>query len=198
MPVPRLNNEKAIQQRISEGDEKAFTLLFNHYYPLLRPLVAGYALTDQDREEILQETFVRVWMHRDALSDIQQMDKWIFRVASRECLNMLRKNVRARKRLCLIQEDTVPFYEANPVEKLCLSELSQLIQEAVDRLPPRRKLIYQMSRSEGMRPAEIAEKLSLSVSTVKNVLCVSLRNIREYLTASGVPLLLISLCFFGI
>lgn len=198
MPHPRLNNEKAIQRRVSEGDEKAFTLLFNHYYPLLRPLVAGYAVTDADREEILQETFVRVWMHRDKLSEIEQLDKWIFRVASRECLNMLRKNVRDRRRLCLIEEEAVTFCETTPADTLYLSELSRLVQQAVDLMPPRRKLIYEMSRAEGMKPTEIAEKLSLSVSTVKNVLCTSLKSIRDYLAASGVPLLVIYLCFLSI
>lgn len=162
-----LYDQQAIQLRVAEGDEDAFALLFNHYYPLLRPLVAGYALSNADMEEILQETFIRVWLYRDRLPGIENFHGWICRVASRECLTMLRKNLRNRKHLAALEPDnTMP----STADKTHLSEISRLIREAVDQMPARRRRIYQMSRVEGMKPAEIAEALSISLNTVRNVL----------------------------
>lgn len=198
LPSLELHNEKAIQLSISEGDERAFAVLFNHYYPLLRPLVAGYALTEADREEILQETFIRVWMYRDKLPEIDCLKNWIFRVASRECLTMLRKNLQYKKQISEVQGHVIVMSQETPAEKYYLSEISRLVQQAVDQMPPRRRLIYQMSRVEGMKPSEIAEKLSLSVNTVKNVLSASLKYIRDYLAAAGVFLLILSFFFLNI
>lgn len=194
MPNAVTYDEKAIQLSISEGDEKAFTLLFNHYYPLLHPLVAGYALTAMDIEEVLQETFIRIWMYRDRLPDIECLKSWIFRVASRECLSMLRKNLQEKKYLSTLQKsEGILMAEEDPADILYLSEISHLVQEAVNQMPRRRKLIFQMSRIDGMKPSEIAETLSLSVSTVKNVLSASLKYIREYLASFGIFLTLIFL-----
>jgi RNA polymerase sigma-70 factor (ECF subfamily) len=65
-------------------------------------------------------------------------------------------------------------------------ELRRLIQLAVDRLSPQRRLIFSMSREQGMKPAKIAAELDLSISTVKNSLSTALKEIRSYLRDAGI------------
>ena len=71
------------------------------------------------------------------------------------------------------------------VEGMDLKEVHQLIIEAVGQLPAQRRRIYQMSRDEGMKIPEIAERLGISPNTVKNTLVMSLGFIRKYLAERG-------------
>jgi len=72
-------------------------------------------------------------------------------------------------------------------------DLSRLVTQAIDLMPTHRKRIYQLSRTQGLKPAAIAGQLGISVSTVKNSLVSALKDIRAYLAISGIeiPLILI-------
>lgn len=177
--------EDEVKRKIAEGDEAAFTILFNHYYPQLHPFVKRFAPSEPDAQEILQETFVRIWLSRDKLSDVQSLRAWIFTVAARRCLHALRTDLNNRKKIMGFGEQAAGQQAPLPTDIATLSEINRLVGIVVGRMPPQRQRIYRLSREGGMKPAEIAEKLSLSVNTVKNVLVVALKEIRESLAASG-------------
>lgn len=180
------DNERKLLQKVSEGDEKAFALLFNHYYPQIRPFVWKFTQSARDSEEILQETFIKVWLHRQKLLEIENLRAWIFKIASRECLYTLRKNLHYRQTMANLQTVSITgLAEETPADLTHAAEISRIVQKAVNQMPVQRKRIYQMSRDEGMKPGEIAETLSLSVSTVKNVLSTSLKYIKDRLAAAG-------------
>ena len=174
-----------VRQRIADGDEAAFTELFTQYYPQLRPFVLRLATSEADTEEILQETFVRIWLSRDKLPGIANLRSWIFTIASRQCLVALRTNLNQRKKLSDFGRQAVGAAGEAPLDSATLSEMNRLVAEAVHRMPPQRQRIYRLSREVGLKPAAIATELSLSVSTVKNVLVVALKEIRDHLGASG-------------
>ncbi len=192
-----LPDHRELLQRISEGDERAYALFFDHFYTLLRPYVLKFTKSVPDAEEVLQDIFVRVWLYRDKIQEIEHINAWIYKVASRECLSFLRKNLSDRKNLTGLS-DSHEFPEptgATPLDKVQLEEISRAITAAVNQMPAQRKRIYRMSRDEGLKPSEIAEQLSLSVSTVKNVLTLCLKEIRFYLVRAGFDFLLIFLLF---
>lgn len=185
-----LTDPSELLLRISEGDERAYAVFFEHYYARLRPFVIKFTKSETDAEEVLQETFVRVWLYRDRIAQVENPDVWIRKVASRECLSFLRRNLSDRKSLTDISDnqDFTDQSSQTPHEMLDLDEVHSLIRRAVEKMPAQRRKIYQLSRDEGLKPAEIAEKLGLSVSTVKNVLSASLKEIRTFLIASDVDL----------
>jgi RNA polymerase sigma-70 factor (family 1) len=183
-------------QGISDGDEKAFAILFNHYYPLIRPFVWKFTQSARETEEILQEIFIKIWLHRYKITEIEHLRAWIFKIASRECLYTLRKNLHYRQKMAALQQiGSINTPDDTPAELTHAAEISRIVQRAVDQMPVQRKRIYQMSRDEGMKPGEIAEALSLSVSTVKNVLTTSLKYIKDRLAAAGHIFLLICSLF---
>jgi RNA polymerase sigma-70 factor (family 1) len=182
MDRPPLFPDDEFRQRIAEGDEAVFTELFHHYYPQLRPFIRRFSPSEADAEEVLQETFVRIWLSRDKLPGIENLRAWVFTIASRQCLTALRNNLSRRRKLTALSEREAA---QAPVDSASLAEITRLVAEAVQRMPPQRQRIYRLSREEGMKPAAIAGELSLSVSTVKNVLVSALREIREHLAASG-------------
>ncbi len=185
--------QEELFRRISEGDEEAFALFFKHYYLALNPFVLKFTKSQQDTEEVLQDIFIRVWLNRDKIQDIEHIDAWIYKVASRECLSFLRNNLSNRENLTGIKESQqFPDLRGyTPLDAVSLEEINQAVTTIVNGMPAQRKKIFQMSRDEGLKPSEIAEALSLSVSTVKNVLTICLKEIRTHLVRMGFDFLLV-------
>jgi RNA polymerase sigma-70 factor (ECF subfamily) len=190
--------EKELCMRIADGDEAAFASLFNRYYPLLRPFILKFTHSADKTEEMLQETFMRVWLSRDELPDIENLQAWIFTIAARMCLHALRTELNHRKKLAALQSLEAGQQTTTPLESTQLAEISRLVSEAVNNMPPQRQRIYRMSREQGLKPAAIAEALSLSVATVKNALVAALKDIRHHLGAAGhtISLLYLIVMFF--
>jgi RNA polymerase sigma-70 factor (family 1) len=179
-------NEKELLLRTAAGDEHAFSLLYHHYYALLRPFVGRLTGSVTDTDEIIQETFIRVWLYRDKLPEITHFRPWLFKVASRENLTYLR-----RKLPVMVEADSVPATETastpvhTPFQFLQAAEVKQLISEAIALLPEQRRKIFRMSREEGMTATAIAAALGVSVQTVHNTITAALKQVRDYLEAHG-------------
>jgi RNA polymerase sigma-70 factor (family 1) len=188
--------DKALLAKIAEGDEAAFAVLFKTVLSGLQAAVRKIVQSEEGMKEVIQETFIRVWMNRDQLAGLDKPVHWIFRVASNECFTYLRKSaIRERLQVKLVSgysgEDS--FYTG--LEEVSLKETQGLIHKAVEQLTPQKRLIYQMSRNEGLKTVEIAEKLQLSHSHIRNSLSSSLQFIREYLTTAGKIMALMAVFF---
>jgi RNA polymerase sigma factor (sigma-70 family) len=193
-----LHNENELLHQIAEGDETAFKALYHFYYNELQPLLNKYAGSGVESEEIIQETFIRVWMNRDQLPSLDNFRAWLFTVASRVYLTALRTRINYDKRLEGFSTTLDPENKNlhTPFEFTHLQAIKNCIADAIHQLSPQRKKIYELSRTQGMSIEEIASELSLSKQTVKNVLQTSIRAIREYLNAAGYGFLLLLISFF--
>lgn len=176
---------RQLLQRVAEGDEAAFSTLFFNYLGVIEPFIRKLTRSAADTEEVVQETFMRVWMWRDRLEEVKSFDAWIYTIAINECYRWLKKQSRRRRGLAALNKTAEVSALDGTLDGLQLREVSRLVAEAVSRLPARRRHIYQMSRDEGMKIEEIADRLSLSPNTVKNTLVASLRFIRNYLAKRG-------------
>ncbi len=189
-----LHTDPELLARIAAGDEEAFAVFFHHYYPMLRPFVVRFFPDPSEAEGALQETFIRVWLNRDKLPAIDNVQAWLYTIASRQCLTALRKDLLRRKKAGEWQQLEHAVGDTDSPEELAiLSEIKSLADEAIRSMPPARQRIYRMSREQGLKPAQIAEHLSLSVNTVKNSLVTALADIRDYLARHGH--LLPAVCF---
>jgi len=169
--------------RISEGDEAAFTFCYTEYGKMLRPFLFKLIGTRESAEEIIQEIFLKVWLHRDRLAEVENPKSWLFRVAANSGRNWLKKKMMIEQHLRARQTAGATL---DPVaERLDMLKIASLVQETIRTFPTQRKLIYHMSREEGLKPAEIAARLQLSVSTVKNTLVIALKTIRENIDEAG-------------
>jgi RNA polymerase sigma-70 factor (family 1) len=181
------NEERLLLKQIAEGDEQAFAVLFYRYLPVLQPFALKFTKSADAAEEIIQDTFLRVWLNREKLEDIENVKAWLYKYASNECLNYLRKELKQAKAIDNLGIDH-PRQSNNTIDTINLNEINYLVQQAVDKLPGQRKRIYQMSRTEGMNIPEIAAALNLSPNTIKNALVISLKTIREHLNKHGIAL----------
>jgi RNA polymerase sigma-70 factor (family 1) len=173
-------DDKALFLKIAEGDEKAFTELFHTYTPKLLPFVFKLTRSEHLAQEMIQETFLRLWVNRTELVNVNEPASWIFRIAANVSITWLRKQSNRQRILeaVAVVEDS----GANLiVETLETKELSLVISKAVEALPERRQEIYRLSREQGLNHQQIAEKLKLSTNTVANQIGISLKFIREFI-----------------
>ncbi|QEC42293.1 RNA polymerase sigma-70 factor (ECF subfamily) [Pseudobacter ginsenosidimutans] len=181
-----LYDEKLTLQNIAEGDQDAFYELYKQYVDQLRNYIRRVTADELAADGILQEIFLRVWLNRDELTELNSFKAWIFTIAANETMRFLRKKITYRQ-LLLKSSIASPAQQAiTPDLEYDMVELRRLIQLAVDRLSPQRRLIFSMSREQGMKPAKIAAELDLSISTVKNSLSTALKEIRSYLRDAGI------------
>lgn len=189
----QLDNEKELLEQIAAGNEVAFKKLYDHYIHLLVPFLRKLTGADMPTDEIIQETFIRIWLSRDKLPDVQYPRTWIFEVASHAAFTWLKKDLRYQQVISAQLPGDTDQYAVD--QHLYLLETRRLIGEAVSQLSDQRRKIYRLSREQGMTIPAIAGELGLSPNTVKNTLVKSLAAIREHLSRSGyqLPLFLILL-----
>ncbi|HVS95098.1 MAG TPA: sigma-70 family RNA polymerase sigma factor [Puia sp.] len=174
---------------IAEGDETAFRVLFQTYAPRLMTYLVRLTKTEAGADEMIQNTFIRVWLARAKLADIETPDKWIFRLATNEAYSFLRVRARHEEVLAAVRAEGGPEPVLQPSDTTAYRELKAAIAEAIARLPGRRRQIYLMSRERGMRQQQIADELGIALSTVKNTLGEAMEAIRQHLTVRGLLML---------
>lgn len=180
----QFNNEKELFLRVAEGDEIAFAELLKKIIPNLQAIIFKIAKDDDAVREILQEAFIRIWIHREKLPQLENPLAWLKRVALNETFTWLNKNA-FRARIFAELHEGLDISIDNPVDNISLHETQKILNRAIDLLPPQRKRIYLLSRKEGMRPGEIARELELSDGYVKNALSLALGSLREKLKKAG-------------
>ena len=171
----------SLVQRIASGDEAAFSSLFYQFGPRLHSYLTGITKSETAAEELVQNTFIRVWLNRYHLPDIQNPSAWIYRVASNEAFNFLKRKGIEQKVLKVIG----PADELSNTDDVTYNELKRNVADAIAALPERRRKIWQLAREEGLKIAEIAEELNISVNTVKAALAEAQKNIRDFLSERG-------------
>ncbi|HEY4154136.1 MAG TPA: RNA polymerase sigma-70 factor [Puia sp.] len=166
----------------AEGNKSApdFKCLFDIYKNRVFRYAQAISHSPFIAEEITQEIFIKLWLYRDTLSRVDNLDAYIFRMARNKTLNYLRRAAHETKILKELQSRMIPENN-NAAEHLLAADQHKMLQEAITRLSPQRRLVYQLSRNQGLNHKEIASQLRLSPNTVKNHLVNALKFIREYL-----------------
>src|ERR1700737_3967329 len=98
-----MHDEKALFQLLAGGDEEAFRQLFHHYNKMLQPFVFKLTRSSQAAEEVLQEVFLKLWLHREKLAAVEDPKAYLIRIVSNESFNYLRGLARDEKLFAAVQ-----------------------------------------------------------------------------------------------
>ncbi|MDR0507566.1 MAG: RNA polymerase sigma-70 factor [Dysgonamonadaceae bacterium] len=167
------SNQTLLLEEIKKGNNDAFEYLFKNYYPRL----CGYAarfIDDRDIvEDIIQECFMKIWEKKEILQSIS-ISSLLFAIVRNGCLDYLKHSAIVEQRRIEYSatiEGEEKLYHADfsfePEYETLYQELEEQIRFVIDGLPNRSKEIFILSRFEGMKNREIAEKLQISVKTVE-------------------------------
>jgi RNA polymerase sigma-70 factor (ECF subfamily) len=172
---------QALTRRIRAGDTSAFETLFRAHYGELCSFVRTQVGHADIAEEIVQDVLLRVWHNRAQLDPQQSLRPYLYRAARNQALNHLK-----RRRLEERWQHTSNTTSASSMatdDAVRSHELSDAIDQAVGGLPERCRLIFLMSREQGLTYQEIADVLGLSVKTVETQMGRALKALRASLAA---------------
>lgn len=171
-------DEKELLLRVAAGDAHAFSTIFYRHHQDL----AGYVLRVTRSlcltEEIVQETFLKVWTRRASLPEVENFRSWLFSIGRNHTFNCLRDL--ARNTLQQQAWITQVLSQAHSFEEPDREHYYTLIEEAVSQLSPQQQKIYLLSRRDGLRYEDIARQLHLSRNTVKRHISLALHAIEAY------------------
>jgi RNA polymerase sigma-70 factor (ECF subfamily) len=173
--------DNEIIRRIKEGDTGQFELLFrSSYVSLVR--YAKTLIRDHDTaEEIVQDLFFRIWKDKEKLNIESSLNGYLFRSVHNKCLHHIEHN-KVVERYATEMSYGQAENQESPSDILHYKELQARIARILEKLPERCGRIFCMSRFEGLKYAEIAAKLSVSIKTVEANMGRALKEFRNELT----------------
>ena len=187
--------EKKYILQLKDGNKKAFGYIFNTYNQKLYFFALGYLKSDKDAEEIVQETFLKIWERRDYLNPELSINAYLFKIAFNFIRKRLLKNTKDEELKHDLAGELVNF-DNNTGNMLNYHFLLLHINKLIDQLPPRQKEIIELRKLEGYSVKEISEKLSLAIKTVEAHLTAGLKTLKERLKSENFDdLLLFALTF---
>lgn len=174
----------------NSSEETVFRELFEIY----KVKVHSYALyithAESIAEDITQEVFLKLWLHRQSLNEINNIEAWIITITRNLSFNQLKKRAIEQKlSRSAINCDT----EENVNEYISYKDRLNELTQIVSRLPTQQKIIFNLKHNEGLKNEEIACQLNISENTVKSHFYKALSTVRQTLQAS--PTILIATTF---
>lgn len=173
--------EKALLRRIAQGDQNAFTELFDHYQAMVYDFALKLTRSKSQAEEIVQQIFMKVWMSRSSITEIENFGAYLNRAARNQSYSALR-SIAADVARAEALKVVMPFEELTTENHILFNESSSILRRVVESLPPQRKLVYELCHEEGLKYEEVAEKLNISPGTVHKHMKLALKTIREHFT----------------
>jgi RNA polymerase sigma-70 factor (ECF subfamily) len=174
----QINLDNALLQQMKQGDKKALETLFKTYYSSLVKFARNILKNTEQAEDITQDVFIKIWDKRQDLENITSFKAYLFIAVRNQCFNILKVN--ERKNWLDDEPENYENYMTNHVEaNLNAKDLNGKINEAIELLPEKCKLTFQLSRFENLSYKEIAETMNVSVKTVENQMGKALALLRK-------------------
>ena len=166
---------------LKQGDEKVFESVFKEYYVQLCVHVRRYIIDPEAAEEVVQDMFFKVWEKRNVLSVHTSLNAYLYKAVTNQALNYIKYQKITNQYKDYVGFTTDITSETTAHDELVSNDLEAKIDFLVKSMPERRRMVFEMSRFEGLKYSEIAEKLNISVKTVEIQMSKALAFLRERL-----------------
>ncbi|PTQ97908.1 RNA polymerase sigma-70 factor (ECF subfamily) [Mucilaginibacter yixingensis] len=184
------HTDEELMALVATGNRGAYSLLYTRYLNQLYRYVYLFCKSKEQSEEIVQDVFLKIWERREKLSGVESFKAYIFRTSK----NLLLDHIRKQKVQVRAYDQLVPVTEESPMmadTQLIYSQYRYLIQQAINQLPQKRKMIVEMRTQEDLSLDEIADRLSISKSVVKKQLYQGMDFVRNYMHSQANILLIV-------
>jgi RNA polymerase sigma-70 factor (ECF subfamily) len=162
---------------IARGSEEAFARFFNRYKSKIYGVAVKMLKSSALAEDTVQEVFLKIWLKREELTRVDHIEGYLFIIARNHILNTLKSL--AKEKSVLDDINLIPGSEDNTDHLVREKQYHKLLEEVIDQLPPQQKMVYRLSRLEGLSNDKIASKLGISPFTVRKHLSQALKFLRK-------------------
>lgn len=175
---------------IQQDDQQTFEQVFAEYHQKLYFYILKKTSSSYIAEEVVQLTFIKLWVYRQNLSTKILIEPQIFRIAKTTLIDLLRKNAHQRNiiegfnNLNLCKNETA-------ISGLQEKETNKHVAALIDKLPPIRKKVFKLSRDMGLSHKEIAQHLSLTPKNVENHISKAIKQLRKALQITSILVIIL-------
>ena len=190
-PASSLTHDAALIQAAQQGDQDAFEELVRLYDQSVLRLALNILRSEEDARDAYQEAFLKAYRNLGSFRFECSFHTWLYRIVTNICLDQLRKRgVRKEDSPVvtteegehdLLQMASDSRAEANPERELLRREIGRRIQDALERLGPRERMVFELKHFQGLRLRVIGEMLETSEETAKNCLYRATQKLRAAL-----------------
>ena len=184
-----LPSDADLVRKLRDGDVNAFDLIYMRYAARLHAFGLKYLRSREEAEELVQSVFLKIWEKRRTLDVSFSFKSFLFTIAYHDICKLFRnrKYFRELTARLLLENSLVTNETENRLE---YESLLEKVDQLVDNLPEKQRVVFLKSRKEGKTAREIAAELGLSPGSVDNYNSATLRYLRTHLKAEGIPVLL--------
>lgn len=179
-----MESDENLILRIKQGDTVAFNALFDYFYIQLYLHCRKFISDPEDAKDILQNVFLRFWEKRREIDIHTSISAYLYKAVQNECLNHLRSGGTfvVDSWDGDMEKDKLAIVEANdPYMDLSLLDIGQIVENTIEKLPGQCQFIFKLSRVQGLKNQEIADKMGISVRTVETQIYRALKILKERL-----------------
>mgnify|MGYP000053897810 FL=1 len=179
---------QALVKALKEGNQLAFSIVYKTYEAQTFSLAFKYLLNKELAEDAVQNLFLKLWLKKEEIDETKPINRYLFTMLKNDLLNTLRDS---KKNIYLLEDclSMVLELEDNSQNENLKQEQMNIIQQALEQLSPQRRKVFEMKVSGKYSNQEIADKLNLSINTIKFQYSQSLKQIRA--TVGELSLLLL-------
>lgn len=174
--------EKDLLALVANSDQFAFTQLVAYYTPIIFRHLLTYSKNAVQAEEITQDILLTIWNNRHKLGEMENFAGYVYVITRNRACLVFRQKLMVNT---VPPEDDLQQSFQLPENNLELKEVQQLLLRAIELLPPKRREVFKLSRFENLTYEEIAERLSITRSTVRQQIIAALVFLRTYLKEEG-------------
>ncbi len=167
-----------------KGNKKAFDQLVLRHQKQIYAISRGFAHNHQDADEITQEAFINAYIHINQFNEKGPFYSWLYRICVNTSLNFLKK----RDKFSQIYSDIIENsfdetdLDANPLKKIYVKEINELIKEALQSIPSEMQTVFVMRTFGELSYKDIAESLNISIGTVMSRLSRARKHLQKKLS----------------
>ncbi|WP_278631939.1 RNA polymerase sigma factor [Parabacteroides goldsteinii] len=164
---------------LQKGNERAFTAIYERYHKLLYVLAYKYLKDNDTAKDAVQQIFLKVWESRSLFSIHINLRNYLYTMLKNHLLNEIRNNYTALEKNYELAQETIE-YENEILSKLEEKEMTEQLYRAIDSLPEQKKAVCLYKLKDSLSNQEIAEKMQISIPTVKTHYSQAIKLLREH------------------
>ena len=175
-------NDKELLLKLKDPETRnyGFNLMVRNYQQKIYWHIRKMVIDHDDADDLVQEVFVKVWKHIENFREDAQLYTWIYRIATNECLNFLRKK---KNKFFLpihdVQNELTQKLDSSPY--IDGDEIQLKLQKALLKLPEKQRLVFNMKYFDEMKYDEISEITDTSVGSLKASYHHAVKKIEKFL-----------------
>ena len=162
-----------------KGNERAFTAIYERYHKLLYVLAYKYLKDNDTAKDAVQQIFLKLWESRSLFSIHINLRNYLYTMLKNHLLNEIRNNYTALEKNYELAQETIE-YENEILSKLEEKEMTEQLYRAIDGLPEQKKAVCLYKLKDSLSNQEIAEKMQISIPTVKTHYSQAIKLLREH------------------